>query len=241
MAGWGRCCRCCAVRATPDRGMLRPEPVRGSDSDTEAIMPVPPKHPSVRARRNDPKKDFTTLSASGLKGPAPAWPLLDDPTRTAHLELAQDRLAELEVEIAGAEDGRTKGRLRREQNKLEMSSAVLRLQIEQSRDLEVTLWDSLWAMPQAVMWAEAHAHREVAQYVRWKIRAEQGDMKAASEARQWSDRLGLNPLALLRLRVEIEQAAAAEDRGRARREKTQASPKRPSGKGEDPRAGLYAV
>ena len=85
-------------------------------------MPVPPKHPSVRARRNDPKKDFTTLSASGLKGPAPAWPLLDDPTRTAHLELAQDRLAELEVEIAGAEDGRTKGRLRREQNKLEMSS-----------------------------------------------------------------------------------------------------------------------
>ena len=77
--------------------------------------------------------------------------------------------------------------------------------------------------------------------MRWKIRAEQGDMKAASEARQWSDRLGLNPLALLRLRVEIEQAAAAEDRGRARREKTQASPKRPSGKGEDPRAGLYAV
>ena len=140
-------------------------------------MPVPPKHPSVRARRNDPKKDFTTLSASGLKGPAPAWPLLDDPTRTAHLELAQDRLAELEVEIAGAEDGRTKGRLRREQNKLEMSSAVLRLQIEQARDLEVALWDSLWAMPQAVMWSEAHAHREVAQYVRWKIRAEQGDMK----------------------------------------------------------------
>ena len=44
-----------------------------------------------------------------------------------------------------------------------------------------------------------------------------------------------------RLRVEIEQAAAAEDRGRARREKTQASSKRPSGKGEDPRAGLYAV
>lgn len=202
-------------------------------------MPGPaPKHPSRRARANNPKADFTTLSAAGRKGPAPAWPLLDDPSMVAARDLAQDRLASLEVEIAEAEDGRTKGRLRREFNKLEMSVAVLSLRIEQSRDAEVALWEQLWAMPQAVMWEESHAGREVAQYVRWKIRAEQGDMKAASEARQWSDRLGLNPLALLRLRVEIEQAAAAEDRGRKRRE-TQ-TPRKRSG-GDDPRAGLYAV
>ena len=197
-----------------------------------------PKHPSRRARANNPKADFTTLSAAGRKGPAPEWPLLDDPSMVAARDLAQDRLASLEVEIAEAEDGRTKGRLRREFNKLQMSSAVLSLRIEQARDAEVALWGQLWAMPQAVMWEESHAHREVAQYVRWKIRAEQGDMKAASEARQWSDRLGLNPLALLRLRVEIEQAAAAEDRGRKRRE-TQSPRKRPGG--DDPRAGLYAV
>ena len=202
-------------------------------------MPGPaPKHPSRRARANNPKADFTTLSAAGRKGPAPEWPLLDDPSMVAARDLAQDRLASLEVEIAEAEDGRTKGRLRREFNKLQMSSAVLSLRIEQARDAEVALWGQLWAMPQAVMWEESHAHREVAQYVRWKIRAEQGDMKAASEARQWSDRLGLNPLALLRLRVEIEQAAAAEDRGRKRRE-TQSPRKRPGG--DDPRAGLYAV
>ena len=202
-------------------------------------MPGPaPKHPSRRARANNPKADFTTLSAAGRKGPAPEWPLLDDPSMVAARDLAQDRLAALEVEIAEAEDGRTKGRLRREFNKLQMSSAVLSLRIEQARDAEVALWGQLWAMPQAVMWEESHAHREVAQYVRWKIRAEQGDMKAASEARQWSDRLGLNPLALLRLRVEIEQAAAAEDRGRKRRE-TQSPRKRPGG--DDPRAGLYAV
>ena len=202
-------------------------------------MPGPaPKHPSRRARANNPKADFTTLSAAGRKGPAPEWPLLDDPSMVAARDLAQDRLASLEVEIAEAEDGRTKGRLRREFNKLQMSSAVMSLRIEQARDAEVALWRQLWAMPQAVMWEESHAHREVAQYVRWKIRAEQGDMKAASEARQWSDRLGLNPLALLRLRVEIEQAAAAEDRGRKRRE-TQSPRKRPGG--DDPRAGLYAV
>lgn len=202
-------------------------------------MPGPaPKHPSRRARANNPKADFTTLSAAGRKGPAPEWPLLDDPSMVAARDLAQDRLASLEVEIAEAEDGRTKGRLRREFNKLQMSSAVMSLRIEQARDAEVALWGQLWAMPQAVMWEESHAHREVAQYVRWKIRAEQGDMKAASEARQWSDRLGLNPLALLRLRVEIEQAAAAEDRGRKRRE-TQSPRKRPGG--DDPRAGLYAV
>lgn len=202
-------------------------------------MPGPaPKHPSRRARANNPKADFTTLSAAGRKGPAPEWPLLDDPSMVAARDLAQDRLASLEVEIAEAEDGRTKGRLRREFNKMQMSSAVMSLRIEQARDAEVALWGQLWAMPQAVMWEESHAHREVAQYVRWKIRAEQGDMKAASEARQWSDRLGLNPLALLRLRVEIEQAAAAEDRGRKRRE-TQSPRKRPGG--DDPRAGLYAV
>lgn len=197
-----------------------------------------PKHPSRRARANNPKADFTTLPLAGRGKAAPAWPLLDDSTMIAARDIAQDRLAALEVEIAEAEDGRTKGRLRREQNKQEMTLAVLSLQIEQARDAEVALWEQMWAMPQAVMWEEAHAGREVAQYVRWKIRAEQGDLKAASEARQWSDRLGLNPLALLRLRVEIEQAAAAEDRGRKRRETQR--PARKAG-GDDPRAGLYAV
>ena len=51
-------------------------------------------------------------------------------------------------------------------------------------------------MPQAVMWEESSAGREVAQYVRWKIRGEQGDLESAKEARMLSDRLGLNPLAV---------------------------------------------
>lgn len=200
----------------------------------------PPTHPSVRARRNNPKKDFRSLPSEGRTGPAPDWPLLPDVAVTAMLEVARDRVASLQVEVEGAEDGRTKGRLRRELNKNELLVAQLQLQIEQSTDSETSLWAALWATPQAVIWEESHAHREVAQYVRWKVRAEQGDLKAASEARQLSDRLGLNPLALLRLRAEVEHVDEVEQRGKRRRET--AEPKPPKrGPGDDPRGGLYAV
>lgn len=203
-------------------------------------MPGPsPKHPSVRTRRNNPKKDFRVLSSKGRDGDVPAWPLLPDVALTAQLELARDRVAALQVEVEEAEDGRTKGRLRRELNKNEMLTAQLSLQIEQATDAEVALWSDLWATPQAVIWDESHAHREVAQYVRWKVRAEQGDLKAASEARQLSDRLGLNPLALMRLRAEVEHADEVEQRGKQRREAGRAAPK--SKGGPDPRGGLYAV
>lgn len=200
----------------------------------------PPKHPSVRARRNNPRKDFRSLPAAGRVGAVPAWPLQDDVALVAELEYARDRVATLQVEVEQEDDGRKKGRLRRELNKLEMVVARLGLQIEQARDAEVALWEDLWRTPVAVMWEEAHAQREVAQYVRWKVRAEQGDLKAATEARLLSDRLGLNPLALLRLRAEIERTEEAEDRGRRRRERPAPSSPRRDG-GEDPRAGLHAV
>lgn len=68
---------------------------------------------------------------------------------------------------------------------------------------ERKLWLSLWKTPQAVAWERTHAHREVAAYVRWSLAAEDGDTKAASEARQLADRLALTPLALLRAGYEI--------------------------------------
>jgi hypothetical protein len=208
-------------------------------SDMEVpVMPGPaPKHPSTRARRNNPKAGFRTLDPNGRKGPAPAWPLLPDVRLTAQLETSRDRIAALQVEIEEATDGRTKGRLRRELNKLELATAALGLQIEQAGDAERALWGDLWSTPVAVLWEESHAEREVAQYVRWKIRGEQGDLDAAKEARMLSDRLGLNPLALLRLRAEVERAEEAEDKGTRRRERR--APKKPEG--DDPRGGLYAV
>lgn len=199
----------------------------------------PPKHPSARARRNNPKADFRVLSAKGRKGKTPAWPLADDLMLTSQLEFNRDRIVSLQVEFEQEEDGRARGRIRRELNKLEMLVVQQQLQLEMARDAEQALWSDLWATPQAVMWEEAHADRQVAQYVRLQIRAEQGDLKAAPEARQLSDRLGLNPLALLRLRAEIERVDEAEQRGtRCRATPSSSSSKKPP---DDPRSVLSVV
>lgn len=197
----------------------------------------PPKDPSTRARRNDPKKGFTVLPAAGRGGDIPAWPLKPIPRMVAQLEQARDKVAAAQVELESAEDGRTRGRLRQTIDKASLIVATLSLQIEQATDDEVALWDDLWRTPQAVVWEESHSAREVAQYVRWKIQAEQGDLNAASEARQLSDRLGLNPLALSRLHLEIERVAEAEDKAKTRRERSE----RPSKRSGDPRGTLRAV
>ena len=200
-------------------------------------MPGPaPKHPSVRARRNDAKKDFRSLPSGGRTGDTPPWPLLPEPGRVSLLEFQRDRVASLQVEIEAAEDGRTRGRLRRELGKLEIENARLALEIEQAEDLEKALWAELWTFPQAVMWEETRSHRSVALYVRCQIHGEQGDLKAAVEARQREDRLGLNDLALLRLRAEVERVEEAEDRGKRRR----STPRKPND-GDDPRSVLRAV
>lgn len=197
-----------------------------------------PKHPSTRARTNDKKKGFEVLPSSGRDGVAPAWPLLPNLELLARLNIARDRLESLPEEIEAAEDGRAKGRLRREQKAYEITAATLSLQLIQGEDSELSLWADLWETPQAVVWEKTHALREVAQYVRWKIQAEQGDLKAASEARQLSDRLGLNPLALMRLHIEIEHVEEVQEKGAKRRTTAKAST--PQSKG-DPRAVLRAV
>ena len=108
-------------------------------------------------------------------------------------------------------------------------------------DLEAELWAEMWTTPQAIMWDQSPSfRREVASFVRWQVRAEQGDLDAAKEARMRSDRLGLNPLALLRLRAEVEKAEEAEDRGRRRRAAAPVAASEGDG-GDDPRGVLYAV
>ena len=197
----------------------------------------PPKHPSRRARRNDVKRDFRALPAEGRAGDAPPWPLVDDVELVSTYEYHRDRIAGLQMALADEEDARTKARLRRELATSELTSAKLGLQLEQARDAEIELWEALWGTPQAVMWEESHAHRSVALYVRMQIKGEQGDLKAAGEARQREDRLGLNSLALLRLRAEVERVEEAADRGERRR----STRKPPKGDGDDPRTLLRAV
>ena len=77
--------------------------------------------------------------------------------------------------------------------------------------VEAEMWATLWRAPQAVVWDELGWTMEVALYCRYMAMASAGDMKAAGEARQWSDRLGLNPAAMLRnrWRVDVPQAVAS--------------------------------
>ncbi|WP_433415052.1 hypothetical protein ACQP1V_36310 [Microtetraspora malaysiensis] len=76
------------------------------------------------------------------------------------------------------------------------------------RELEV--WAELWRTPQAAAWERLEWTRTVARYVRYLLAAEAGDSRIAAEVRQMEDRLGLNPMALLRLRWQIEDDQDAE-------------------------------
>lgn len=206
-------------------------------------MPGPAgKHPSRRARRNNIKSEFRTLPAV-VDGPLPRWPLPPDAGMAARVETARDQVARLQAEMMDEEDGRKLARMRRQVAAAEIEAATAELQLQQAADGEQEMWAEMWQMPQATVWLETHSQRAVAQYVRLKIRAEQGNLAASTEARQWSDRLGLNPLALFRLRVEIEhaeEAAAAAAERRGDQPPPSAQPPRPDG-GDDPRNGLYAV
>lgn len=70
---------------------------------------------------------------------------------------------------------------------------------------EKTLWTRAWKTPQAAAWERLGWHDAVARYVRVLTFAEQrgAPVTYLSEVRQMEDRLGLNPMAMLRLRWEV--------------------------------------
>lgn len=90
-------------------------------------------------------------------------------------------------------------------------------------DRELSIWRQIWKTPQAAQWDRLGWKHDVALYVRMLVSAETGDMRAASEARQWSDRLGLTQMAMLRNRWRI-----VEDEVGAKRSAAAGAPKRPS-------------
>lgn len=70
---------------------------------------------------------------------------------------------------------------------------------------ELEAWGQVWTTPQAVAWERLGWVRPVARYVRCLVQAEQVGAPAAllGEVRQMEDRLGLSPMALLRLRWSV--------------------------------------
>jgi hypothetical protein len=91
-------------------------------------------------------------------------------------------------------------------------------------------WAELWAKPQAVAWERlAIPVRVVARYCRTACAAESAiagkptvaGVQSMGEARQMEDRLGLTPMAMLRLRWEIVADEVAEARADAPQPVTQ--------------------
>lgn len=187
----------------------------------------PPKRNPSRARDANRGGAWTSLPAAGRKGRTPGWPLPADARLAAQASRAERRAA-----AADDDEGR---------ERFEVEAETLRAMLEHAETAEPELWRELWRTPQAVVWEQARSFREVAQYVRWKVRAETGDLEASKEARLLSDRLGLNPLAMLRLRLDIAKVDEQEDRGRSRKAATASPPAPPAGGVKDPRAALRAV
>jgi hypothetical protein len=173
----------------------------------------PAPKPAAERRRRNATVAMTKLPAGGREGEPPQWPLLDDVALSARRDTAQRRADELELALCEPElKGRAKSTAQRKADAAREEATILTTQLDAQRRVEAELWAELWALPQAVAWERQRWVREVAQYVRWKAKAEQGDLDAAKEARQLGDRLGLSPLALLRLRWEVAEDEVSERR-----------------------------
>lgn len=191
--------------------------------------------PKPNARRRNATVAMTELPADGRQGAPPPWPLLGDIVLQTKRDTAQRTADELELSLAEPTlTGRRRAAAQRKADATRQAAAILTAQLTAQERVEAELWTQLWALPQAAQWERAGWTREVAQYVRWKARAEQGDLDAAKEARQLGDRLGLTPLALLRLRWRVGEDETTEARPRRR---TVGSGRRP----DDPRAALHVV
>lgn len=72
---------------------------------------------------------------------------------------------------------------------------------------ELKRWKALWNHPVAIVWHQQQMEFVVARYVRDCLRVEKIGSSAVlkAEVRQQEDRLGLNPLAMMRLRWEVAQ------------------------------------
>lgn len=80
---------------------------------------------------------------------------------------------------------------------------------------EAAMWARYWRKPQAAAWARIELVDEVALYVRLFLVGsglDKPDVKAATEARQIGDRLGLNPAAMLKNRWRVTSDQVGEQR-----------------------------
>lgn len=176
-----------------------------------------PKAADQRARRNATYA-MTKLPAEGRKGRAPKWPLGGDLELETKIHLAQREIVAHQEELEWAGSARDRAALRRKIARVRKVIAESQAMLKFAAKTEREIWAELWKSPQAVQWERRGWFRDVALYARHQAKAEGGSLDDSKEARQREDRLGLNDLALLRLRWEIVDASPATGmRPRARR------------------------
>lgn len=178
-------------------------------------MPGPPPKPDAERRRRNATVAMTRLPAEGRTKRAPNWPLIADVVLTTRHELAAAKVEALEFEHRELRELGLHAQATAVERRLDAvreKAAIMAAQLREQRKLEALLWHDLWRLPQAAQWERLGWTRDVAQYVRHKVMAELGDLDGAREARQWSDRLGLSPMAMLRLRWEVVADETAERR-----------------------------
>jgi len=138
--------------------------------------------------------------------------LLPDIGLRARLQVAQSQAERLEARLDEAPPAE-RDALERRLARTEETVSVLTFQVAEQEEREHGLWAEAWRSPQAAAWAARVGWaRDVAQYVRHKVLGELGSLEDAKEARQWSDRLGLNPAAMLRNRWRVAPDQVAEQR-----------------------------
>ena len=166
----------------------------------------PPDPDALRRDRADDRSGWTLLPAEGRQGDTPEFPLPPDVMLSSMLESTEAAREMVEAQIDSGDAPRG---AHAKLAKLDQKAAQYRKALELAVGMELALWESLWRTPQAAAWERLRWTREVALYVRWQVHAELGSLDAGKEARQWSDRLGLNPTALLRNRWRINGAPDA--------------------------------
>ena len=205
-----------------------------------AGMGPPPKNAHNRARRNA-TVSMTRLPMEGRTKRAPNWPLIPDVVLTARRQMLVAKVTSLEEDLAELEGTPKANGVERRLDQARERLYIVDAQLREQRKLEARLWTDLWKLPQAVEWERLGWTRDVAQYVRHKVQAELGELDAAKEARQWSDRLGLTPLAMLRLRWEVARDETAAKRQEREERQADTTPAPAAAPRTDPFAALRAV
>lgn len=193
-------------------------------------MPGPaPKKPENRARRNATFA-MTPLPAAGRSGRAPKWPLGADVQLDTAIAIIKLEVKDLDQEIEWCTVARDRAAQRRKRDRVLKKLRELEALRTAASRVEKEIWSALWKTPQSTQWEKRGWFREVALYARHQAKAEAGSLDDSKEARAREDRLGLNDMAMLRLRWEIvDQSAAA------------AGPTRRSKKNESRYGGLKVV